>query len=45
MSETDFETALRYLKAMAHENRLRLLGIVAAGLMQRDSGIYWRITP
>jgi len=31
MNETTIETTLRYLKAMAHETRLRLLGIVADG--------------
>lgn len=31
MEEQTLQTTLRYLKAMAHESRLRLLGILAAG--------------
>lgn len=31
MSEQALDATLRYLKAMAHESRLRLLGILAAG--------------
>ncbi len=52
MNSEALSTTVRYLKVMARATRLRILGIladgerrelIAAGLTQRDGGIYWRV--
>lgn len=52
MNSEALSTTVRYLKVMARAIRLRILGIladgerrelIAAGLTQRDGGIYWRV--